>query len=91
MGTVNERVRSGSLPKELDPLGQLRPQHLVLDLQVADLRGELFLGRSSDQEQQAALPHHLSMRVRTWRFVARMQVPPTKSSSSKRLDQTGIV
>jgi len=38
-----------------DSLGQLRPQNLVFDLEVADLRGQLFLGGSGDQQQQAVV------------------------------------
>jgi len=35
-----------------DPGRQLTPQDFVLDLEVADLPGQLFLGRAGDQQQQ---------------------------------------
>jgi hypothetical protein len=38
-----------------DAIGQFGTEHLVLELQVSDLRGQFFLGGTGDQKQQGVV------------------------------------
>jgi len=46
------------------PLGQFRAEDFVLDLEVADLRGQLFLRRTGDQQQQGVVQILIAVKCR---------------------------